>query len=416
MANRHPFRLRDERRFVLRDEATGPSREYLQVVNAQRLWPLARRHWFDGLVLVGLAIGLAESTVRQGDRGGPEGPLWFDLLAVLATVLPLFARRRFPFAAPVAVGVAVGLSSFVDKTFVYELVPAVAGTAAVFLVGMVRERSQAVAGLAAGIGVVAVAAHNDPTGGPANFIFFSIVFSIVWTIGFAIGRQFQAADEAKERAAQAERAREERARAAVADERARIARELHDVVGHSVSVMTVQASAVRRLLRPHQERQREALLVVEQTGREALAEMRRMVGVLRRPEEAPALAPQPSLEHLDKLIEHAREAGLPVELSIEGTPEQLPAGIDLTAYRLVQEGLTNALKHAQARHADVLVRYGDGHVEVTVSDDGHGVGSGDGGGHGLVGMRERVSVYGGKLEAGPREGGGFQLRARLPLS
>ena len=385
-------------------------------MNRHRLWSFARRHWFDGLVLVGLGIGLAESTVRRGDRGGPQGPLWFDLLAVLATVLPLFARRRFPFAAPVAVGVAVGLSSFVDNTFVYELVPAVAGTAAVFLVGMVRERSQAVAGLAAGIGVVAVAAHNDPTGGPANFIFFSIVFSIVWTIGFAIGRQFQAADEAKERAAQAERAREERARAAVADERARIARELHDVVGHSVSVMTVQASAVRRLLRPHQERQREALLVVEQTGREALAEMRRMVGVLRRPEEAPALAPQPSLEHLDKLIEHAREAGLPVELSIEGTPEQLPAGIDLTAYRLVQEGLTNALKHAQARHADVLVRYGDGHVEVTVSDDGHGVGSGDGGGHGLVGMRERVSVYGGKLEAGPREGGGFQLRARLPLS
>jgi signal transduction histidine kinase len=202
----------------------------------------------------------------------------------------------------------------------------------------------------------------------------------------------------------------------VSDERARIARELHDVVGHSVSVMTVQASAVRRLLRPHQERQREALLVVEQTGREALAEMRRMVGVLRRPEEGPALAPQPSLEHADKLVEHAREAGLQVELSIEGTPEQLPAGLDLTAYRLVQEGLTNALKHAQASHAEVVVQYGEGFVEVTVSDDGHGVGSGDGGGHGLVGMRERVSVYGGELEAGPRAGGGYRLRARLPLS
>jgi signal transduction histidine kinase len=180
--------------------------------------------------------------------------------------------------------------------------------------------------------------------------------------------------------------------------------------------MTVQASAVRRLLRPHQERQREALLVVEQTGREALAEMRRMVGVLRRPEEAPALAPQPSLEHVDKLVEHARDAGLAVELSIEGAPEQLPAGVDLTAYRLVQEGLTNALKHAQARHAEVRVRYADGHVEVTVSDDGRGIGSGDGGGHGLVGIRERVSVYGGELEAGPREGGGYRLRATLPLS
>ena len=188
------------------------------------------------------------------------------------------------------------------------------------------------------------------------------------------------------------------------------------MVGHSVSVMTVQASAARRLLRPHQEREREALLVVEQTGREALAEMRRMVGVLRRPEEAPALAPQPSLEHLDKLIVQTREAGLPVELHVEGTPEPLPAGVDLTAYRLVQEGLTNAIKHARARRAEVVVRYGDGHVELTVTDDGSGDGGGESGGHGLVGMRERVSVYGGEFDAGPLPTGGYQLRARLPVS
>ncbi len=246
-------------------------------------------------------------------------------------------------------------------------------------------------------------------------MFTSIAFSVAWTIGFTISRKFHEAGEARERAARAEREREERARLAVADERARIARELHDVVGHSVSVMTVQASAVRRLLRPHQEKEHAALLVVEQTGREALAEMRRMVGVLRRPEEAPALAPQPSLEYIDKLVAHAREAGLRVELRIEGTPEQLPAGVDLTAYRLVQEGLTNALKHARAQHAEVLVRYGDGQVELTVSDDGLGGGDGDKGGHGLVGMRERVSVYGGELEAGPRPGGGYRLRARLPV-
>jgi signal transduction histidine kinase len=140
-----------------------------------------------------------------------------------------------------------------------------------------------------------------------------------------------------------------------------------------------------------------------------------MVGVLRRPEEAPALAPQPSLQHLDKLVQHARDRGLPVELRIEGTPEQLPSGVDLTAYRLVQEGLTNALKHARARQAEVLVRYGDGHVELAVSDDGPGGGDGDKGGHGLVGMRERVSVYGGEFEAGPRVGGGYRLRARLPV-
>jgi signal transduction histidine kinase len=158
------------------------------------------------------------------------------------------------------------------------------------------------------------------------------------------------------------------------------------------------------------------LLVVEKTGREALAEMRRMVGVLRRPEEAPALAPQPTLEQIEKLVEHTREAGLPVELRIEGEPVELPPGVDLTAYRLVQEGLTNAMKHAQARGAEVVVRYGDGDVEVMVTDDGAGGGDGEGGGHGLVGMRERVSVYGGELEAGPRAGGGFRLRARLPVS
>ena len=203
----------------------------------------------------------------------------------------------------------------------------------------------------------------------------------------------------------------------MSEERARIARELHDVVGHSVSVMTVQAAAVRRLLRPDQQREREALLIVEQTGREALAEMRRMVGVLRRPEEAPARAPQPSLDHLDRLVEQAREAGLPVELRIEGDPVQLPAGLDLTAYRLVQEGLTNAMKHARADRTQVLVRYDDEHIEVTVTDDGQGDHSGGTeGGHGLVGMRERVSVYGGELEAGPRPGGGYQLRARLPLA
>jgi signal transduction histidine kinase len=245
-----------------------------------------------------------------------------------------------------------------------------------------------------------------------------LLFAIVWLFAFGLGRKLEQARVAEERAARIERQRAEEARAAVAEERARIARELHDVVGHSVSVMTVQASGVRRLLKPEQEREREALLVVEQAGREALAEMRRLVGVLRRPEEAPALAPQPSLQHLDRLVEQAREAGLPVDVQIEGEATELPAGLDLTAYRLVQEALTNAIKHAQATRADVIVRYGDGVVELAVTDDGHGSsdGSADSGGHGLVGMRERVAVYGGELEAGPKPGGGFALRARLPLN
>jgi signal transduction histidine kinase len=331
--------------------------------------------------------------------------------------LPLFARRRFPLAAPLTVGVVLAATSFVDGRFTpHGLIPILVVIAGFVWMGTIRDRRRAFAGLAFGIAANAIVAHNDPLGASGDVVFTSIVFTVAWTIGFALSRKFQEATDAKQRAERAKREREERARAAVADERARIARELHDVVGHSVSVMTVQASAVRRLLRPHQEKQHEALLVVEQTGREALAEMRRMVGVLRRPEEAPALAPQPSLEYLDKLVTHARETGLAVDLRIEGEPVQLPAGVDLTAYRLVQEGLTNAVKHARAEHAEVLVRYTDGHVEVAVSDDGPGGGTGDKGGHGLVGMRERVSVYGGEFDAGPRAEGGYRLRARLPVS
>ena len=393
-----------------------PGLEYLQDVNSRSVWTLARDYWFDALVVVGLGVGLAEVVVNQNTKNGPSGPLWFDVLATLAIVLPLFARRRFPFGAPVAVGVAIGASSFVDGHLVPRgFITNVAGIAAFVLMGALRDRTQSTAGLAFGIGITAIVAHNDPNGGIGNFVFTSIVFTIAWTIGFLVSRKFHEAEIARERALKAEQEREVRARLAVSDERARIARELHDVVGHSVSVMTVQASAARRLLRPHQEKEREALLVVEQTGREALAEMRRLVGVLRRPEEAPALAPQPSLGQIERLVEQTRDAGLPVDLRIEGEPVQLPAGLDLTAYRFVQEGLTNTLKHARAQSAEVLVRYEDGGVELTVSDDGEGGGDGGGSGHGLVGIRERVSVYGGELDAGPRPGGGFRLRARLPL-
>jgi signal transduction histidine kinase len=388
--------------------------EYLRVVKT--FLRLARRYWFDALIVLGLGLGVFGAVVSQDQSDGPTGPLWFDVVAVIAIVTPLFFRRRFPFGAPIAVGVAVGLTAFVDERLVpKDFIPFLAGCAAVFYVGLLRERRLAIAGIVLAIGVEALVAYRDPLKNLSAFIATCIVFGLIWTVAFALGRKFEEADDAKRRAAQAEQEREERARAAVTEERARIARELHDVVGHSVSVMTVQASAVRRLLRPEQEREREALLIVERTGREALAEMRRMVGVLRRPEEGPALAPQPSLTHVERLVEQAREAGLSVELRVEGDPRPLPAGVDLTGYRLVQEGLTNALKHARAGRAQVVVNYGDGDLEVTVSDDGRGAGSGDGGGHGLVGMRERVAVFGGELEAGPRAEGGYRLRAKLPV-
>ncbi|HMI21911.1 MAG TPA: histidine kinase [Gaiellaceae bacterium] len=385
---------------------------------ARRVWPLIRRYGFDALVLLAmLEVALELAFGREHNKDAPTGSLWLLIPLSIAILAPLLARRRFPFAAPAAVYLYCAAISFYNGnlvTFSFGIFLAVLTSA--FLMGMLPDRSQSVSGLAIGVGAAAIVVHNDPDQGWGDFFFISLLFTIVWLAGNALGAKLTQYRQAEERAARLEREREERARTAVAEERARIARELHDVVGHSVSVMTVQASGVRRLLRPEQEREREALLIVEQTGREALAEMRRLVDVLRRPEEAPALAPQPSLQHLDKLVDQVRESGLNVELKVEGDVAKLPASVDLAAYRLVQEGLTNTLKHAQAHRAEVLVRYGNGEVEVVVADDGNGTGGGAGGGHGLVGLRERIAVAGGELDAGPRTGGGFQVRARLPMN
>jgi signal transduction histidine kinase len=288
--------------------------------------------------------------------------------------------------------------------------------AAAFLLGNLNDTVRAWTGLAIAVGGVAVIVSNDPQHAVGELVFTPMLFGLVWLAGFVLRDRVVRADAAEERAARLEHEREADALLAAAEERTRIARELHDIIGHSVSVMTVQTSGVRRLLRPEQEQEREALLAVERTGREALAEMRRVVGALRDPEEGPALAPRPRLSRVDKLVAQARETGLPVDFEIEGEPVPLPAGVDLTAYRLVQEGLTNVIKHAAAHHADVRVRYDGDHVEIEVCDDGRGADSASSaGGHGLVGMRERVSIYGGELEAGPRAEGGFRLRARLPV-
>jgi len=382
----------------------------------ERLLALGRRYWFDAFVFACAVGAVVELVVRRNEDEAPQSALWILVALTVATILPLLGHRRYPFGAPAAVFFFGALSSFVDG----DLTTFTAGTfltvmAAAFLFGMLPDLRQALAGFAIVLVAGAIVTHNDPAQTLDDWFGIALLFTIVWLAGFGVGRKLQEAERAKERAVRLEREREERAREAAAEERARLARELHDVVGHSVSVMTVQASAVRRLLLPEQEKEREALEVVEQTGRQALAEMRRLVGVLRRPEEAPALAPQPSLDHLDKLVAHVRESGLPVELTVEGKAVPLPAGLDLTAYRLVQEGLTNALKHARADRAEVLVRYGDGEIEVEIADNGTGGGDGGGGGHGLVGMRERVAVYGGELEAAPRPEGGFRLRATLPV-
>jgi signal transduction histidine kinase len=215
--------------------------------------------------------------------------------------------------------------------------------------------------------------------------------------------------------AKLEAARAAAAERAVAEERQRIARELHDVVAHSVSVMTVQAGAVRRLLHPDQERERLALETIEATGREALTEMRRLVGLLRDQSATAEFAPQPSMRAIDVLLGTVRESGLPVDLVVEGMPVELAPGVDLAAYRVIQEALTNALKYAGPARACVTVRWKRGELELEIANDGTSEPGGDGGGHGLVGLRERVSLVGGTIESGPRDGGGFVVKAHLPL-
>jgi signal transduction histidine kinase len=281
---------------------------------------------------------------------------------------------------------------------------------ALYSVGAHGKRRDAVLGLLVGLAAIPALSADA-----ADYPFDVVVMVAPWLAGRVIrGGRLRAA-ELERLTLELEREREEKARLAVAAERSRIARELHDVVAHSISVMVVQAGAVRSRLDSEHERLREALSSVERTGRQALAEMRRLLGVLRTETDQPLLAPPPSLAELDGLLQDVREAGLPVELRIEGKPRPLAPGVDLSAYRIVQEALTNTIKHAGEARAWIIVRYGRSDLELVVEDDGGGPSGRDGGGHGLLGMRERVALFGGELEAGARNGGGFIVRARLPL-
>ena len=246
--------------------------------------------------------------------------------------------------------------------------------------------------------------------GPSGSIEFTVIALVVMLL---VRQGIRGRDR---RAEMAERERELAAREAVVEERARIARELHDVIAHNVSMMVVQAGAERRVLDGANGSTREVLQTIEQIGRNALTEMRRLVGMLRRDADDP-LAPQPGLDEVATLVGQVREAGLPVDLTVEGERRELPAGIELSAYRIVQEALTNALKHAGDAHAQVSIRYGADSLELEILDDGGGAQDGaTRGGHGLVGMRERVALYGGRFDASRRPGGGFAVRAKLPIA
>jgi signal transduction histidine kinase len=241
-------------------------------------------------------------------------------------------------------------------------------------------------------------------------------YTVAWVLGKTIQRRNELSMRLADRAATLEETRDAEVEQAVSHERSRMARELHDVVSHSVSLMTLQAGAARQALDVHPQRARQQLLGIESTGREAMVELRRLFGLLRDAPDGPALEPQPSLRHLDLLVQHMKEAGLPVQLSADEIPASMPRGVDLTAYRIVQEGLTNVLKHSNPTCVNVNVRLSEQAVEVEVEDDGTPrPRPRDGHGHGLIGMRERVAIYGGHLDAGPTPGHGYRLNARIPF-
>jgi signal transduction histidine kinase len=388
--------------------------EYFQRVS--RIRDFARGYWFDVLIAA-LAIEAMAELIVGRDNPNSARTLWFAIPAIAVLVLPLFTRRRFPFAALTAYWVLAASISFIDwRPIPFAVSLFAVGLSVAFLLGNLPDAGKAGIGLVVILVCMAALVHRIPGHSTAELVFIPLEFAIAWVGGFALRERAEQAEAAEMRAALAERERDAAARIAVAEERARIARELHDIVAHAVSVMVLQVGAVRHKLPDSMGEDREALTGVERAGRTALAEMRRLLAAMRHDGEEAELTPQPGLDGLDSLLKEVRRAGLPVQLHVDGEPFPLPRAIDLSAYRIVQEGLTNALKHAGASTADVTVRYRPDEVHLEVRDNGRGSASDDGLGHGLVGIRERVKIYGGEMTAGTANGGGFVLSTRLRLS
>jgi signal transduction histidine kinase len=381
-------------------------------MNRDRAREIAREYWFE------LSIGALTVTavIELILARAPSSSRWFAIPALTVLMLPLFTRRWFPFGAPAAYWILAAALSFVDGL----LIPSIeslflVGLASAALLGNLRDARQAWTGLVIVLGGITAVVYNIPSHTTAELILIPVEFGITWAVGFALRARSEQAEAAETRAERAEREREAAARLAVAEERARIARELHDVVAHAVSVMVLQVGAVRHKLPDAMADDRDALKGVERAGRTALTEMRRLLAAMRLDGDEAQLGPQPGLDRLDSLLEEVGRAGLPVQLHVDGDPIPLPRGIELSAYRIVQEGLTNALKHAHASDADVTVRYRADEVEIEIRDNGLGSATSDGLGHGLVGVRERVKIYGGEMSAGTATGGGFVLSTRLPI-
>jgi signal transduction histidine kinase len=392
-------------------------------------WLRARPLLADGLLagllaavsLIALAYAWRECD-RDCDAGGAA------VVLVLATTLPLVWRRRRPLAVGLTTGLATAVYGFAHYPDLAMPI-AIGGVVGMYSVAAWGGRRAAL--LAGGVAVVAVAAVMTLPRTDADVVdaaFVSLSLAGAWVLGDRARVQRALAGELQERAVRLERDRAEEARRAVAAERARIARELHDVVAHHVSMMVVQAEAGPVVSERDPARAANAFDAIAATGRQALVELRRLLGVLRGDQDgAPSLAPQPGLADLPALVEQVGRAGLRVELVVEGTQAPLPAGVDLSAYRILQEALTNALRHGGPGRARVVVRYGGDELRLQVVDEGRGLESAVGrrpddpdrrtrrSGQGLVGMRERVALFDGELHAGPGPGGGFTVDARLPI-
>jgi signal transduction histidine kinase len=357
------------------------------------------------------ALAFATGVAGLAATSDVRGSLALNVLFMAGLTLPLAWWRTCPLRAIVCLFVAAvpaeALTSAADQPAIWFALLALS-----FGVGAYEEGRGAAAGLAVlVVGVVLTSAIGGSLK-PTEWVFPSLLAAGFTLAGRTSRSRARLAGELHEAAARARERRAAAAERAVADERKRIAREMHDVVAHSVSVMVVQAGGARRILQRSPERAEAAATLIAGTGREAIVELERLLGVLNVD-----AGPAPTLDGLDGLVERARAAGLPVALTVEGRRRPLPQGVEHAAYRVVQEAITNAIKYAGTAPTDVCVRYRDDDVELHVRDRGTGDAAVAvaGGGHGLVGMRERVRVFGGELHTGSRPGGGFEVRARIPV-
>ncbi|GHB68732.1 two-component sensor histidine kinase [Streptomyces xanthochromogenes] len=397
----------------------------------QRLYDFIRRNptgvdAFWAVILFGFSCLQILSAAH-----GPKQPAWgLQILVSLGMGVAVALRRRMPERMLLLV-IAVGLAQLALN--VQPRIEDFAMLVLVYTVASAGERWASRVALAGSLLAAPLAQVRWSSAGAGNggqqIIFFVVImtvpFVLAWVLGDSMRTRKAYFAQLEERASRLEREREAQAKVAVAAERARIARELHDVVAHNVSVMVVQADGAAYVMDTSPDQAKTALETISMTGRQALAEMRRLLGVLRTGEhqEAGEYVPQPDVQQIEDLVETVRGAGLTVDFKIEGTPRPLPSGVELTAYRIVQEALTNTRKHGGPdAGASVRLVYFDDGLGLLVEDDGRGAahemyedGGADGQGHGLIGMRERIGMVGGTLDAGPRPGGGFRISALLPL-